>query len=134
MQFFIPLEKVPTHTAQQGSRTTKTGRHYKDTELENIKAMYRAALAPHKPDSPLPKGPISLTTKWLHPADKKHPAGTWKITKPDTDNLVKAFKDSLTDMGFWGDDSWVADEHTCKVYWEVTGIFVLIKKMDWLAE
>ncbi len=40
----------------------------------------------------------------------------WHISKPDMDNIVKAAKDALTDLGVWRDDSLVCRETLEKHY------------------
>ena len=37
-------------------------------------------------------------------------------TKPDTDNLIKVLKDTMTKLRFWGDDAQVAKE-TIRKQW-----------------
>lgn len=77
-------------------------------------------------------GPVALTTKWMYPSTKLHPEGTWKATKPDTDNLVKMLKDVLTSLGFWRDDAQVASECIQKFYvsQSLSGIYVQIEPLD----
>ena len=74
-------------------------------------------------------GPIRLITKWCYPGGK-HKDGEWKITKPDTDNTIKLFKDCMTKTGFWKDDAQVASEITEKFWAEIPGIFVRVISLD----
>lgn len=89
-------------------------------------------------DHPIfPKGtPLSLNVKWCFPIDKDKKSmhdvadGTYRITKPDTDNLQKMLKDCMTELGFWYDDAQVCEEHIGK-YWSTTpGIWISINKLN----
>jgi len=124
--FFIPLRKIPTATAQQqrtGKKKDGTIYRYDPQELKAVKALFRDHLAKHAPPKPL-AGPIELWVVWRYQEDDKHPAGTWKTTKPDTDNLLKAFKDAMTKAGFWKDDAQVVSEWTAKRYDDIPGVGV----------
>ena len=130
-EFFIPLKKIPSVTAQQ-HRAIGQGKGKKvlfiDTpELANARALYMSHLAAHKPKAPA-EGPISLKVYWCYQETKKHPAGTWKVTRPDTDNLQKLFKDCLTKVGFWKDDNQVVEETIGKGYERYEGIYVKIEE------
>jgi len=125
--FFLPMERVPTVTAQQGHRTTKSGHHYTDQRALDARALYRALLAPHAPAAPM-QGPVRLLVKFLFPL-KGHADGEYKITKPDTDNMIKILKDSMSDAGFWGDDAQVASETVEKFYSKVTGVFISVQTL-----
>ena len=46
--------------------------------------------------------------------------GTWKVTRPDNDNLQKMFNDEMTRAGFWLDDAQIVVEHVEK-YWAAEG-------------
>lgn len=50
-----------------------------------------------------------------------------KQTRPDTDNLDKALKDVMTELGFWTDDALVAREHIAKIWHRAKpGLFIRI--------
>lgn len=67
------------------------------------------------------EGPISLSLTFIMPRPqslcrKKDPTGRiWHISKPDADNLAKAFKDALKSMA-WNDDSQVCRLVATKCY------------------
>lgn len=128
VQFFVPMKQIPSITAQQGNRTTKQGRHYKDDRLTAAESLYTALFAPHRPATPL-TGPLRLTIKFCYPPTPSHPHGEWKTSKPDDDNLVKVPKDCMTRLGFWTDDALTADTHYSKCYWNPSGIFVRVEEM-----
>ena len=128
MHFFIPLKKIPTVTAQQKRITVRNGKPvvYEDARLANAREMFCSHLAQHAPKKPL-VGPVYLQTVWLFPTKDKTQMGKHKTTKPDTDNLLKLFKDCMTTCGYWKDDAQVADERTTKRWAnETPGIFVQV--------
>lgn len=111
VEFFIPMEHVPTVTAQEHKVTVVNGkpRFYDPPELARAKANIIAALlARHRPAEKL-TGPLHLHVVWCFLTDR-HPDGSWRDTKPDTDNLQKLLKDCMTQVGFWEDDAQVCSE------------------------
>lgn len=80
--------------------------------------------------------PLSLTVKWCfrnyRTADHAvtHTHGSYRVTKPDTDNLNKALKDCMTKLGFWADDAQVCEEHIGKYWSAQPGIWVEIRRLD----
>lgn len=120
--------KPPTATAQQKGRS-RSGVWYKPKHLREAEELYMNWLAIQKPDHPL-DGPIVLRVDFLFPATKPHKTGEPKITRPDTDNMVKLLKDCLTRSGYWLDDAQVADETVIKIYDKDPGIRVLIRGWD----
>jgi Holliday junction resolvase RusA-like endonuclease len=84
-----------------------------------FKASCRLAASVAYSGAPL-EGPLALTLIFVlpRPASKR-----WKkramprephTSRPDTDNLVKSIKDSLTKL-IWNDDSQIYDLRACKV-------------------
>lgn len=71
---------------------------------------------------------VRLITKWCFPRGK-HLDGTYRLSKPDTDNLQKLLKDCMTKVGFWDDDALVASEIVEKFWAEVPGIYVRIDRL-----
>jgi len=131
LEFFIPLKKIPSVTVQQ-RRVISQGKGKRalfiDTpEIANARMLYEAHLSQHKPKEPA-TGPISLKVYWCYQETKKHPAGSWKVSRPDTDNLEKMFKDCMTKVGFWKDDAQVVEETIGKGYEKYEGIYVKIEE------
>ena len=129
IEFFCPLEKIPTVTHQQ--KKIAVGRNgkpmtYEPERLKEARAMFMARFGQYRPKEPLP-GPLRLVVKWLFPQVKGSWNGQPKTTKPDTDNLNKLPKDCMTALGFWGDDAQVADERIVKVWGEPVGVYVLVE-------
>ena len=111
VEFFIPMEHVPTVTAQEHKVTVVNGkpRFYNPPELTRAKAnLIAALLARHRPAEKL-SGPLHLHVVWCF-LTNRHPDGAWRDTPPDTDNLQKLLKDCMTAMGFWEDDAQVCSE------------------------
>ena len=128
MQFFMPLRPpTVTHNAKQLHAFMRAGRPcavlHDSPELKDARAKLHAYLAPHAPAKPL-DGPVRLVVKWLFPAEGRRPDGSYKTTRPDTDNLEKALKDEMTRLGFWHDDAQVASEITEKFWAETPGIYI----------
>ena len=127
MQFFMPLRPpTVTHHDKELHAFMRGGRPcaviHDSTELKEARAKLRAGLAPHAPTAPM-GGPVRLVVKWLFPAGD-HPDGSYKPTKPDTDNLEKALKDEMTRLGFWRDDAQVASEIVEKFWADTPGIYI----------
>lgn len=62
------------------------------------------------------EGAVKLDVAFVFKAPKKSQSGTFKISKPDIDNLVKALMDAITDAGVWMDDSQVVEIHAAKLF------------------
>lgn len=125
IEFFMPMIP-PNITAQQ--HKISNGKFYDPPELKAAKAKLRAYLIPHVPDKPF-DGPLRLVVKWCYPANGKHKNGEYKATKPDTDNLNKALKDIMEDLGFFVNDSRVASETIEKFWADIPGIYVWLEKL-----
>ena len=138
IQFFIAMKSPPTVTAQEHKVRvvrTRESRHvpqfYDPPELKAVRQRFTALLGAKAPPKPL-TGAVRLTTKWLYPdRSGRHRDGEYKITKPDTENALKLFKDCMTAVGFWLDDAQVASEITEKI-WVTTspsGIYVKVEEL-----
>ena len=139
LDFFIAGEP-PTATAQEkGERVAyKNGRayihHYTKKNIKVIRERFMAELKRYAP-YPTPKGPVKLWTIWTWTPTGKHKAGTFRDTKPDADNIIKEFKDCMAKMGFFENDSRVADERVTKRWGNKPGIRVIVQTLEgWEAE
>lgn len=128
IKFFLPMVP-PTVTHQEKQVTVVNGRprFYEPAELKAARVKLRDALAPCRPEEPMRDG-VRLYVKWCFPRGR-HPDGSYRITKPDTDNLQKLLKDVMTDLGFWEDDSRVAFELVEKFWAEIPGIFICVETL-----
>lgn len=129
IEVFIQMKSPPTTTAQQGHRTTKSGRHYTDPAVREIRNQYQKALIPHKPATPITNKPVRLIAKFLYPTTKSKSNGQPKTTKPDCDNLIKSLQDAIQDVGILSNDSQVTSLIVEKFYSDVTGVYLKIESL-----
>lgn len=127
-EFFMAMVP-PTVTHQEKQVRVAGGKpvFYEPPELKAARQKLVAYLGQHVPDEPYHCG-VRLITKWCFPRGK-HLDGTYRLSKPDTDNLQKLLKDCMTKVGFWDDDALVASEIVEKFWAEVPGIYVRIDRL-----
>jgi len=101
---------------------------YEDRELKAARTELLNRVYRFRPERPL-LGPVRLLVKWCFKSSDRHPANTFKTSKPDTDNLNKMLKDVMTDAGFWKDDAQVASEIIEKFYSDVPGIYIQVENL-----
>lgn len=134
IEFFLPMEKVPTATHQQTKVTCKDGKpiHYEPNNLKKARADYLALLSRYVPDKPL-DGPLQLTTKFLFAYPKSWPKSkrttTWKDTKPDNGNANKLLEDVMEELGFYKNDSQIASLIIQHFWSEPSGIYIKLDKL-----
>lgn len=126
-KFFLPM-KIPTKTFQAKKLAVRNGKAvlYTPPELKEIESLYIALLERHKPSTPI-EGAVILDLQWVFQDEKR--AGQPKITKPDLDNLGKAFKDCMTTVGYWYDDCQIVETHEVKGYGIREGVYVEIQEV-----
>lgn len=129
MEFFMAMIP-PTVTHQEKKVAVVHGkpRFYEPPELLAARAKIMGHLAKHQPEKPYTSG-VRLVVKWLFPRGKRRD-GTYRTTRPDTDNLQKLLKDCMTAAGFWKDDALVASEVAEKFWAETPGIYVRIEELE----
>lgn len=125
IEFFMPM--IPPTTTAQQHKISKNN-FYDPPELKAAKMKLRDHLIPHRPDKPF-DGPLRLVVKWCFPITGKHHDGEYKYTKPDTDDLNKALKDIMEDLGFYVNDSRVASEIIEKFWAEIPGIYIRLENL-----
>lgn len=87
------------------------------------KGLVASAAKPFLLSEPLDQ-PLRLDAIFRMPRPKSHylksglrpTAPKFHTAKPDTDNLIKAVMDCLTDVGLWRDDSIICVQSCVKVY------------------
>ena len=127
-EFFMPMIP-PTCTHQEKKVHVVDGKpvFYEPSELKTARKKLQAHLSKHVPDKKF-RSAVRLTAKWCFPKGC-HENGTYKTTKPDTDNLQKMIKDVMTDLGFWKDDALVASEIVEKFWADLPGIYIRIEEL-----
>lgn len=129
MHFFLSM--IPPSVTQQEHRVGKKKDgsiyFYEDRELKEARLDLRKRLT--AVDHSTIDGPVRLLVKWLFPKGM-HENGTYKTTKPDTDNLNKMLKDEMTRTGFWLDDAQVASEIIEKFWADVPGIYIEVSRLE----
>lgn len=124
--FFLPMV-VPRETAQEKKTTKRNGRTvvYEPNGLRDARAKFMAYLPEYAPDAPW-TGAIRLYVRFYFTGRNRK---GWKTTRPDTDNMIKLFKDCMTKCGYWKDDAQVASETVEKCWGTVPGIAVEVVKL-----
>lgn len=139
-EFYLNFENgLPKSTAQQkGERIAykiANGRrvpyihHFKKAKVSSARTEFELKLKRYKPTEPL-EGPIRLTVILYF--DIKAPKKSWgnyKTTRPDCDNYAKELIDSMTSLGYWEDDSQIADLHIVKYYSEKGAIYIKAEEL-----
>ena len=103
--------------------------HFKEKHVEGMRAEFELKLKRHKPKKPV-QGPVRLSLSLFF--DVKRPKklwGTYKTTRPDLDNYAKELIDSMTAVGYWEDDSEIADLHVVKYYSEKGAIYIKAEEL-----
>ena len=128
VEFFAPMNP-PTVTAQQKGVRVVNGKpvFYEKPEVKAARTLLTIHLARHRPKKPM-QGAVRLLVVWRYPRGK-HPDRSWRITRPDTDNIQKLLKDVMTDLGYWRDDAQVASELVEKIWSNSPGIYVKAEEM-----
>lgn len=132
MKFFLPMKPpTVTHHDKQLHAFMRGGKPcavlHDTPELKAVHAKLHAALAPYAPPTPM-SGAVRLLVKWLFPAEGRT-NGSWKTSKPDTDNLNKALKDEMTRLHFWHDDAQVCSEIIEKFWADIPGVYIEVMEL-----
>ncbi len=128
MEFFMVMVP-PTVTHQEKQVHVVNGKpvFYEPAELKRARQKLVGHLAKYKPEEMM-EGPLELVTKWCFPRGKQS-QGSYRISKPDTDNLQKLLKDCMTTVGFWKDDALVAREIKEKFWADPPGIYIRVTEL-----
>ena len=129
IEFFMPMvPPTATHQEKQVRVVDGKPRFYEPAELRAARSKLTAHLVGHRPERPL-EGAVRLVVKWCFPRGRRRD-GSYRTTRPDTDNLQKLLKDCMTTVGFWKDDAQVASEIVEKFWAEVPGIFIAAEELE----
>lgn len=129
LEFFVPMIP-PTATHQEKQVRVVRGKpvFYEPEKLKAARAKLTDSIGRFRPAAPYANG-VRLMVKWCFPRGR-HPDGSYRTTKPDTDNLQKLLKDCMTVCGFWKDDALVASEIVEKFWAETPGIYVRVEELS----
>lgn len=130
VELFCPM-RVPetTHNALLAVADGRgKARLVKSQGLREAEASWESHLARFAPPKPL-SGPLRAIVRFCWEADAAHSAGTPKATKPDLDNLEKAFWDVLQRLEFFSGDQQVALKEVAKLYADVPGVYVMLEEI-----
>lgn len=136
INIFIPGQ--PARVTHQSGTRYANRKTYKTKNLRDWEERLKAALEESRPKKPI-SGPVLLQVTWGFKARQKKDLFTYKLTRPDTDNMQKTLKDVMTEMKYWIDDAQVVYE-TCKKLWvDEPGIVIKIEELggrceDWRIE
>lgn len=120
MHFELDMEPPGTTHQTKKVRIAGNGRRaipvfYEPDALKMARQEYMVRLARYAPAEPI-KGPVSLHVVFVYRCPQKKISMHPKITRPDTDNMIKLLKDCMTATGFWLDDAQVYNERVIKMY------------------
>ena len=128
IEFFMPMiPPTATHQLKQVQVVNGKPRFYEPAAVKAARAKLTVHLAGHRPQEPM-EGPLSLMVKWCFQGNGKA-NGSWRTSRPDTDNLNKLLKDCMTTLKFWNDDAQVAQEIIEKFWADLPGIYIRINKL-----
>ena len=113
LNFFLNMVP-PTVTAQERKVRVVSGRpqFYDTPRLKAARAGFISAPETFRPARPF-EGALGLIVQWRF-YSQRHRDGSYRVTRPDTDNLQKLLKDCMTRSGFWKDDAQVCVEVVSK--------------------
>lgn len=128
MEFTLKIVP-PTVTAQEHKVAVVRGkpRFYDSQKLKQTRLMFETLLKGYAPETPM-DGAVELSVEWRF-LSKTHKEGSYRVTRPDTDNLQKLLKDCMTRTGFWRDDAQVCREIVTK-RWTRTDPGIRIKAVS----
>lgn len=94
----------PALISTRGSASVRYDPRQKPS-YDQMKARVRGAAAAHLPEDWVPvTGPVEIRIVFERCPPASAPDRIWKISKPDTENLIKGTVDALTGLVFRDDD------------------------------
>jgi Holliday junction resolvase RusA-like endonuclease len=138
MKFFVKCNP-PRSTAQSSKRVgvRKDGKPFSYTTQKGKQhaSDFASLLLPHVPETPL-KGSLKLTIIYKLPFLKtekrevKERGWAYHFKKPDCDNLIKLFQDTMGRLSFWNDDAQVVELGFMKIRHSESGIYVEVEEIS----
>ena len=129
-QHFFMAFSPPTATKQEHRISAQGGRvrMFPSPAWEVAESDLAAHLEKYRPERPI-EGAVMLDVTWCFPLSG-HADGEPRVTKPDTDNLMKGLKDVMTSLGWWVDDAQVFSETCTKIWSLIPGIRIDIDVVE----
>ena len=129
--FHVPGEVVPWARAGR----TRQGFAFTPKRQKDYQAVVRSLAHEAMDGRPPIEGPCALKVVAFYPWPKgatlkrRHdPAGAWKATRPDVDNLIKLVSDTLQGIAF-RDDGQLARMVAEKVHGPAAGLTVMVRTL-----
>lgn len=131
MRFFLNMDP-PRATGQMRKCMVRNGQpfFYDPPAVKTAKRDLTLMLMRYVPRKAI-DGPVQLHVIWYFRTRTRKLNGTYKTTRPDTDNLQKILKDVMTVCGFWRDDALVVDERVEKRWSLNPGIEIEMEEIEY---
>ena len=126
-------EKIPSGTSQQRKIAVINGKRmsYPTKTLKETKRIYADALRRAERPPEAFRGACKISVSFEYgTSDKRKLKGKYKITKPDLDNMVKTFVDSLVNFGYLTDDSIIVNLSASKSWSDKTRILFILEEVE----
>lgn len=130
IEFFIPMTVKPKQGGQHGGK-----RRWQPSKIANNAQDIALLAAPYLPDKPL-EGPVRIQYAFQFPWRKSDNTATralpwiYKDTKPDYTRLAAQLDDVLEGLGFFTNDSQIAEAHIRKTFADSPGVYVMIEQIE----
>ncbi len=138
-EFFIPcIPPKSTHQASQRIMKRRDGTQFvgkfassKGKKVQDELLILLREFAPPAPCSVALRVSVEWTYPWRKSETKKNKALGYLpcTTRPDCDNLFKLLGDCMTRLGYWMDDSLIADLRFRKGWGDKAGIGIKIEEL-----
>lgn len=134
IEIFIPLEKIPSATAQEKGYKVIRGKvvTYEKEKVKQVRQLYQSHLCHYIPDKPI-DGAVLVQIDFIYYKPDLDGNYQHKATKPDLDNVAKLLLDVMTECGYWHDDSqictlglakyWAKNKSICGIHIKVVSIW-----------
>ncbi len=135
IQFFLKHNPAKATAQQKGACRTANGiRFFEKPKVKSARETLVGLLLPHVPPEPL-TGPLVFSATWNFPYRKSEKKSIVNAgiaipheTTPDLDNLEKLLLDTMTRLGFWGDDKQIYIKSTSKFWSATPGISIAVNE------
>lgn len=130
IEFFEPMvPPTTTHNDLEVHHYGGKSRVGKSAALVDAEAKWESHLARFAPEKPF-KGALRADLRLCWPTEGKHPQGTPKDTKPDSDNVEKTFWDACERLKYFAvGDQQVADKHVVKMWADPAGFYLKLEEI-----